>query len=256
MIDTEELANRLLDARKAYYESDSPLMSDEDFDSLEELLRKQEPNHEYFKRVGYLGPESDSGGKIRHRVPMLSMGKVKNLQGAEKWLRRLKLQPPYTLAVQPKIDGLSASLAYADGRLSYVATRGDGEVGQDITHIAAYVKDIPEEIAFTKEHVEIRGELHLPRDTEYDTGNRPLRNNCIGLINRKGNRKKLLKDLKYVRFLAYQIIWPEAGHSISGATAAPQSVSKTEPRFNSEFGKIDILAESGFYTFEEMAADS
>ena len=64
---------------------------------------------------------------------------------------------------QPKVDGLSATLSYVGGRLKYIATRGNGREGLNISHIAAYVKDIPETIPFTQEAVEIRGELHLPK---------------------------------------------------------------------------------------------
>jgi DNA ligase (NAD+) len=193
--------------------------------------------------VGFSG----GGAKIRHRVPMLSMGKAKNLEETEKWLKRLDLPAETALTVQPKIDGLSASLYYRDSQLRYVATRGDGESGQDISHISAYLDDIPSNIHFTDEPVEIRGELHLPKDTGYETGGKPLRNNCVGLINRKDDRE----NLHFVRFLAYQIVWPESGHLSSGGTAASISALRADPRLASEFEKIDILKENGFYTFDK-----
>ncbi len=243
MTTVNKLVNQLQEARRAYYESDSPLMSDDEFDALEDILRKTEPHHDYFTRVGFIESKADENGKITHRIPMLSLAKAKTLQEVEKWLNKLSPQSSWELVVQPKIDGLSATLGYNHGRLNYVASRGDGKQGQIISHIADYIEDIPKSIDFTTDKVEIRGELHLPKNTEYHCGNRPLRNICVGLINRKDRQE----DLKYVRFLAYQILWTK--NSMPG-TAAKYS-EKEERRFNSEAGKIDILAESGFYTFEK-----
>lgn len=242
-----QIAEHLKEAKRAYYQTDLPLMSDDEFDALEEELRKINPHHEYFNAVGVHGEDNKASAKIRHHIPMLSMGKAKSMDEAKKWLIRLAPKSSWEIAVEPKVDGLSACLLYTESQLSHVATRGDGKMGQNISHIAEFVRDIPSSISFTKEDVEIRGELYLPKDTDYDTEGKPLRNNCVGLINRKDNRS----DLKYVRFLAYQIIWPQSEHETGGATTAPQSIAQSEPRFNSEFAKIDILKESGFHTFEK-----
>ncbi len=243
MTEVDKLVNQLQAARRSYYGSDSPLMSDDEFDALEDILRKTEPRHEYFTRVGFIESKADENGKINHRIPMLSLAKAKTLQEVKKWLNKLSPQPSWKLTVQPKIDGLSATLGYNHGRLNYVATRGDGEQGQLISHIAAYIDDIPQGIDFTMDRIEIRGELHLPKNTEYTCENRPLRNTCVGLINRKDRQE----DLRYVRFLAYQILWTKNPMT---DTATRNSANK-ERRFNSEAGKIDVLAESGFYTFDK-----
>ena len=252
----ENLVRRLEEARDAYYNSDAPLMSDAEYDALEDELRSADPENPYFTTVGFPAADApdapdaadsadaadapDAGApKVRHRVPMLSMAKAKDLGETEKWLRRLAPDPEWTLAVQPKIDGVSASLLYEGGELRGAATRGDGVQGQDISRITPYLPDIPPRIGFTRDAVEVRGELHLPKNTDYDTGGRPLRNNCVGLINRKEQRE----DIRHVRFLAYQIIWP-------GGTAAPLSALEGEPRLSSEFDKIRILREAGFSTFD------
>ncbi|MBN2628844.1 MAG: hypothetical protein JXA95_19425 [Spirochaetales bacterium] len=197
----KEIVRQLEEARNAYYNEETPLMSDAAFDELEELLRSLDPQNSYFGSVG-IGGSSGEAGKIVHPHPMLSMGKAKTAAEVLKWMDRLALGEDTVYCEQPKIDGLGATCRYREGRLLYTATRGDGKIGQDISHIAAYVKDIPETIAFTREDVEIRGELYLPKDTTYDTKGKPLRNNCVGLINRKEDRG----DLKHVRFVCYQIV--------------------------------------------------
>ena len=246
----DDLAEQLKEARVAYYQSASPLMSDEEFDELEDQLRRIDSSHAYFSSFGIPVDEMDQAGKIRHRVPMLSMAKAKKSSDMEKWLHRLESHSFNALCIQPKIDGLSASLSYHNGRLDYVSTRGDGKTGQDISHVAEFIEDIPDEISFTTESVEIRGELYLPKNTRLETGGRPLRNNCVGLINRKEDRE----DLKFVHFLAYQILWPASNTGESTATAAPNHIK--DVRFYSENKKIEILKDAGFSIFQSWLISS
>jgi DNA ligase (NAD+) len=222
-----EIVTQLEDARQAYYNEGTSLMSDAAFDELEDLLRSMDPQNAYFSTVGIDSEEKN--GKISHTIPMLSMGKAKIAGDVHKWMDKLDLNEETIYCLQPKIDGLSATCRYRDGKLIYTATRGDGSVGQDISHIAAFMTDIPQNISFTKSDVEIRGELYLPKDTVYDTKGKPLRNNCVGLINRKEARD----DLKYVRFVCYQIV-----------SADPSVVPDKESE------KISLLEKEGFHTVE------
>lgn len=229
-MNSDEIVRLLVEAREAYYNTDTPVMSDAEFDELEEKLRSIDPENEYFSSVG---SESSSADKIKHEVPMLSMGKAKSMSDIITWIKRLGLKESEKFVIEPKIDGLSATCRYRGGKLIYTATRGDGEYGQDISHIAEYVKDIPVSISFTSEDIEVRGELYLPRSTEFDTGGRPLRNNCVGLINRKENRG----DLKYVRFAVYQVRGVDS--------------------YDTESGRIDLLGKNGFNAVEySIASDA
>lgn len=221
-IDT--MVKQLLEAKEAYYNSDTQIMSDKEFDTLEEKLRELEPDNEYFSIVG----AKASGEKIQHRITMLSMGKAKIPSDVIKWLEKLDLDNSTNYLIQPKIDGISATCCYKNGILSYVSTRGDGQSGQDITHIADFIADIPKSINFCNEEIEIRGELYLPKDTKLDIEGKPLRNRCAGLINRKED----LNDIKYIRFICYQIA----------------SINKS--LFKSESSKIKTLAKEGFHTVE------
>ncbi|MGL4525011.1 MAG: BRCT domain-containing protein [Spirochaetia bacterium] len=195
MDDVEALVRQLLRAKKAYYERGSSSLSDAEFDAREEQLRQYAPQHRYFSKVGY----ATRGEKITHQNPMLSADKCKNLPELQKWLERLALPAGTEFLIEPKIDGLSASCVYRAGKLLYVATRGDGQQGQDITHITQYMQSIPYVLPQPLD-LEVRGELYLPQDTEFDTQGKPLRNNCVGLI----NRKEAQSDLQYVHFTAYQ----------------------------------------------------
>ncbi|MDC7241148.1 MAG: hypothetical protein PQJ50_12405 [Spirochaetales bacterium] len=224
----QDLIKLLTEAKEAYYNTDTPILTDAEFDRMEEELRALNPESSYFSVVG---TESGTGGKITHTEPMLSMGKAKNPAEVFKWMDKLALPEDTKWTMQPKIDGLSAACYYSGGKLQYVATRGDGTVGQDVTSIADYIKDIPKTIKETHD-LEIRGELYLPKNTEYDTGGRPLRNNCVGLVNRKENRG----DLKYVRFVCYQ-------------------TARWNPS-ESEGGIIAWLKEAGFHTVEYFSIAS
>jgi DNA ligase (NAD+) len=227
----DEIAQRLKEAREAYYNSETSLMSDGEFDGLEEQLRNLDAGHIYFSTVG----TQASGEKIIHKIPMLSMGKAKTTGEAQKWVEKLKLDEKTSLLVEPKIDGLSATCLYSHGRLVHMATRGDGNIGQDVSHIAPYLKDVMEEISFTDQEVEIRGELYLPKNNIYDTGGRPLRNNCVGIINRKDDRSAL----HHVRFAAYQMVSPN-----------PQVLPSTEHK------KLQLLQQQGFHSVETQLIQS
>ncbi|MGL1894592.1 MAG: hypothetical protein OCD02_23405 [Spirochaetaceae bacterium] len=194
----DDLYKILMEAKHYYYHSDKQTLTDHEFDELEDELRVLEPNHIYFS---FVGSDKSDDKKITHREPMLSMGKAKTSEEANKWFKKLDL-PGIEYCLQPKIDGLAATCRYINGKLVYISTRGDGAVGQDISHISKYVEDIKHSITFSSGDVEVRGELYLPKDTKYDTKGKALRNNCVGLINRKENRE----DLKYVRFVCYQIV--------------------------------------------------
>jgi DNA ligase (NAD+) len=194
------LVEQLTKAKDAYYNG-TPIMSDEDFDKTEDALKALDPTHVYFTTVGAKG---NSKTKFQHKVPMLSAGKAKTTDEVWSWLTKIGVLTE-SILVEPKIDGLSATIGYKDGKLAFIATRGDGAVGQDISHIAPFLDTIPKTIS-SKDEIEVRGELYIPKDTKCPAAaNSPLRNLAVGFINRKGG-KHTLTDLKYVKFVAYQVI--------------------------------------------------
>jgi DNA ligase (NAD+) len=199
-MDSKELSAFLNKARDAYYEG-APIVSDREFDNLEAELEKIDPTNTYFKKVG--PSEKTEQGKIKHDVLMKSLNKVTNEGDLTTWVNERFVDSSIDILVEPKIDGVSITIKYDNGTIQYVATRGDGSEGQDVSFIGDYIEDIPIQIP-DKESIEIRGEAYLPRDTDYkkDKEHKSLRNIAAGIINRKDNQE----DAQYLKFVAYDVI--------------------------------------------------
>jgi DNA ligase (NAD+) len=172
----KELATQIFQHDKKYYADDAPEISDADYDKLrQELLNleKQYPELETeaspSQKVGV--KPSKGFGKIKHAVPMLSLGNVFTEEELEDFLTRVRkflgLNEDKTveIAAEPKIDGLSCSLRYEKGELVYAATRGDGYEGEDITANVKTIKDISQKLEGDyPDIVEVRGEVYMRRD--------------------------------------------------------------------------------------------
>ncbi|HRZ18945.1 MAG TPA: hypothetical protein P5136_02720 [Methanofastidiosum sp.] len=192
----KELTEFLQKAREAYYNGES-IISDEEFDRLEQELKRLDPNNPYFQQVG---APVEGGKKIKHSKRMMSLQNTRTASDVRRWANKYFTSSPVDILSQPKVDGVSITCKYKNGELKYIATRGDGEIGKNVSHLKKYVKDIPQQIPIDTE-IEIRGEAYLPKDTELKDG-KSLRNMAAGLINRKANQE----DLKYLRFVAYDIV--------------------------------------------------
>ena len=99
--------------------------------------------------------------KVNHDYPMLSLNKAYSLEEIQKFIDNIKKNKlTYSLFIEPKIDGLSISLKYHNGKLIQALTRGDGLIGEDVTQNALQISDIPKEIDYKKD-LEVRGEVYL-----------------------------------------------------------------------------------------------
>lgn len=191
----EEMVSTLLDAREAYY-SGNPTMSDADFDEMEGRLNSLDPNNDYFTIVG--STNEPDGDDVKHFIPMLSMQKLGPNADIEGWYRSCGIPIDTEILLEPKIDGISGSLVYTDGFLSYGTTRGDGKVGKFIKFVGKIDNpSIPKTIPH-KGIVEVRGEFYIPVKLSLTNfKDKPLRNCCSGIL-------KSGEETEFVHFVAYQ----------------------------------------------------
>ena len=169
----KELADQVLEHRRRYYVHDAPVITDAEYDTLERELRALEATHPELAdpnsptlRVG--APPIDSFKKVRHRSPMLSLDNAYTEAELREWTTRmLRLLPADTrldFAAELKVDGLSLSLRYENWMLVEALTRGDGDVGENVTANARAIADIPLRLKRdAPADVEVRGEVFLSR---------------------------------------------------------------------------------------------
>lgn len=165
----EELTKLLTEANYRYYVLDDPKMQDFEYDRLLRELEELEAAHPEFadansptKRVG--GEALSQFQKVNHPVPLMSLQDVFSVEELEDFL--LKVQQAVSNAqfsVEPKIDGLSVSLEYVDGQFVRGATRGDGNVGEDVTENLKTIRSIPMTIDNAPARLIVRGEVFMPK---------------------------------------------------------------------------------------------
>jgi DNA ligase (NAD+) len=160
-----------------YYVENNPEISDAEFDKLMEELKSLEslypelitpysPTH----RIG--GHVAEGFNSVAHIIPMMSIDNVTDDKGAHEFDKRIKkiveISSHIEYVVEPKFDGVSASLRYEDGILSQAATRGDGKVGEDITVNIKTIKSIPLRLKSNNEipeRLEVRGEVVINKES-------------------------------------------------------------------------------------------
>jgi DNA ligase (NAD+) len=157
-----------------YYVLDDPEIGDDEYDRLMDELRAIEAASPQLatpdsptQRVG--GEPVGRLEKVAHLEPMLSLGNVRSEAELRAWVERMRAHlaregiadPSFEFAVEPKIDGLAISLVYRDGVLERGATRGNGEIGEDVTHNLRTIGAIPLHIQDAPPLVEVRGEVYM-----------------------------------------------------------------------------------------------
>lgn len=147
----EKLVELILLHRNKYY-AGSPLISDFEYDALEDQLKTLAPNHPVLNAVG--SNVFGDNAKVAHNPPMLSLAKTYSFDEMQSWAKDRELVGTM------KIDGVALSLVYENNRLVLAKTRGNGLIGEDVTAKVAWVKNCPHHLRKNSSpHVEIRGEL-------------------------------------------------------------------------------------------------
>ncbi|MCK4840885.1 MAG: NAD-dependent DNA ligase LigA [Methylococcales bacterium] len=156
-----------------YHTHDSPIITDAEYDRKIQQLRELEQQNPQFDtpdspshKVG--GTVLDTFSKVKHEIPMLSLGNVFSSEELSDFIERLNNRLNSTteplFCVEPKLDGLAISLLYQQGILFRAATRGDGNVGEDVTHNVKTIRNIPHILKGDNvpDTIEIRGEVVMP----------------------------------------------------------------------------------------------
>ena len=164
----QELTEIINKANHDYYTLDNPTITDQEYDRYMEELQRLEEEYPQYKKVD--SPTQRVGSevisefkKVTHEIPMLSLGDIFNEDEIIEFDEKVKkVVPNPKYVAELKIDGLSVSLLYRNGELVRAATRGDGVVGEDITHNAKTIKDIPLRIKKPID-IEVRGEIYMSK---------------------------------------------------------------------------------------------
>ena len=169
----EELRAQLEYHNNRYYNEDSPEISDFEYDMLLRELEQLEEKHPELKsdssptaHVG--GTASSQFAPVEHKVAMQSLGDVFSYEELADFVAKIEEKigkDRAVFSVEPKIDGLSVSIEYRNGKLVRGSTRGNGTVGEDITANILAIKDIPHTLVNAPEFIEVRGEVYMPEES-------------------------------------------------------------------------------------------
>jgi DNA ligase (NAD+) len=215
----DELRKQIEHHNRLYYDQAAPEVSDAEYDRLYKQLEKIEADH-----PDWVTPDSPTqvvGGhaverfeKAEHRLPMLSLEKAYGKDEIAAWIasmeRELGRAVEWTFTVEPKIDGDSLELVYEKGALTLASTRGDGRVGENVTHTVRTIRGLPAALPGSPELAEIRGEAYIEL-ADFRELNRALsekgeetfvnaRNLVSGSLKQKDARVTKSRPLKFVAY--------------------------------------------------------
>lgn len=250
----ERLARVIADADAAYYQNDAPELTDAEYDALRQRNLAIEARFPSLKRedspTDRVGAEAGDGfAKARHGAPMLSLDNAFTDEDVADFavrIRRFLGLPPeekVAFTAEPKIDGLSLSLTYENGKLMRAATRGDGQTGEDVTANARTLGDIPVKLKGKAwpERIEVRGEVYMAKSAFAELNAREAEAGRKTFANPRNAAAGSLRQLdieitrsRPLRFFAYA--WAAA----------------SEPFAQTQFDAVKVFADWGFVTNPRM----
>lgn len=225
-----KLVEQILLHKRKYYAGE-PLISDAEYDKIEEELQKLAPEH---PALSMIGAEASDSPKVSHNPPMLSLAKTYDTEELMSWVKQREVVG--TL----KLDGVALSLIYEKGSFALAKTRGNGTQGEDVSSKIRWLKECPFQLKESVSRVEIRGELycsetqfaHLFKEMESLGLEKPSnpRNIVAGVLGRKQHGELA----RFFEFSAFEVLFSEA----------------EEKKFHTEMEKFSWLKKQGFNTTE------
>lgn len=228
----EELIQKINHYNVLYYDKDAPEISDYEYDMLMQELKDLEAEYPELITADsptqkVLGTPSGKFEKVEHLVKMESLQDAFNEQQILDFDKRIKEDfPSAQYVVEAKIDGLSVSLEYRDGVFVRGSTRGDGLVGEDVTHNLVTIQDLPKRLENGPTYLEVRGEVYMPKEAfnafaaRQEAEGKPLpknpRNAAAGSLRQKDSTITATRGLSLFVFNIQQIEGEELqGHKES-----------------------------------------
>src|SRR5580704_3862969 len=182
----EELREKLHHHEHLYYVLDRPEISDAEYDRLMRRLQAMEAEHPDLitpdsptQRVG--GKAREGFVKVRHSSPLLSLDNALNedeMRAFDQRVRELLKGDPYQYVAELKLDGLSMAVHYENGRMARAITRGDGQVGEDVTENARTIRTLPLRVKSKLPAFEVRGETLFTKQAFERLNSRQLQKVC------------------------------------------------------------------------------
>lgn len=234
-ISPQKLGELLIEAKKAYYTGGKPIMDDHTYDVLEDTLRRQNPHHRIFSKVG---TDNFNTGfdKKSHSMPMGSQNKVNTYSDLIRYFQLKKISETTEFIVQVKCDGISLEIEYQNGQLVDAITRGDGRVGDIITQNVVLMKNfvtrLPQNFSGS-----VRCEIVM-LDSDFKKLNQIVQNDNETYSNSRNAASGISQRLDG-QFSEYCSLYAVDIYSNSPSTT-----------FDTESDKISLLKQYGFATVD------
>lgn len=218
----QKLRRELTQAGYEYYVLDKPTMSDYDYDHMLRRLEELEAAHPETvtpdsptQRVG--GQPLEAFTQVRHQVPLESLQDVFDFTELEAFDQRVRaVVADAEYVVEPKVDGLSVALEYEDGLFVRGATRGDGQVGEDVTENLRTVRSIPLKIPDAPPRLIVRGEVYMPKKVFHSLNEERERRGEVLFANPRNAAAGSLRQLdpkvaasRKLDIAVFNIQWPQ-----------------------------------------------
>ena len=208
-----EKIQKLIKFNKAYFEKDSPIVTDEKFDELKKELLDIVKKNSFLKEIKNIekivgSSPSNKFKKVKHSRPMLSLSNAFNKEDMIDFEKKIKnflnINSNLELSAEPKIDGISASIRYINGKMTHGLSRGDGTFGEDITENLSTISEIPKKIPNAPKIIDVRGEVYISKKDFKNLSDKFAnpRNAAGGSLRQKNSKETKKIPLK---FFAYGI---------------------------------------------------